>query len=204
MATVPSDRPVRVEAPGVVLRAYRPDDVSDLLAAFADEEILRWNPGPSGPDAVERFMASRNDWSAADHASWAVADATDRFVGSVSVHRIDTDQGDAEIGYWVAPWARRRGYAVRAVDAACRFTFGRLGLRRVYLYHAVENVGSCAVARAVGFRHEGTLRESYRYADGRHHDEHLHGLLAPDLGVVVDRDVHLDADGGSDGAGSDR
>jgi len=28
--------------------------------------------------------------------------------------------------------------------------------------------------------HEGTLRESFRYADGVYHDEHLHGLLAAD------------------------
>jgi len=51
----------------------------------------------------------------------------------------------------------------------------------------VENGGSCAVALAAGFRHEGTLRESYRYADGVHHDEHLHGLLARDLGTGAAR-----------------
>jgi len=28
--------------------------------------------------------------------------------------------------------------------------------------------------------HEGTLRESFRYADGLYHDEHLHGLRAAD------------------------
>ncbi|MGD8202196.1 GNAT family N-acetyltransferase [Ornithinimicrobium sp. W1679] len=185
--TTPPSSPVHVEAPGIVLRAYRPDDVADLEAAFADEAIALWNPGAYGPDAVERFMSSRNDWSDADHASWAVADPTDRLVGSVSVYKVDRDQGDAEIGYWVAPWARRQGYAVRAVGAASRFAFGRLGMRRLYLFHAVENAGSCAVALAAGFRHEGTMRESYRYADGVHHDEHLHGLLARDLGPETDR-----------------
>ncbi|MCA1781336.1 MAG: GNAT family N-acetyltransferase [Intrasporangiaceae bacterium] len=91
---------------------------------------------------------------------------------------MDPDQADAEIGYWVAPWARRMGYATRAVTSASRFAFGRLGLHRLYLFHAVENPGSCSVARAAGFVHEGTMRQSYRYADGEYHDEHLHGLLA--------------------------
>lgn len=184
--TVPSvDRLVRIETPGLVLRAYEPRDASDLLAAFAEDEIARWNPGPSGPEAAAGFMAARNDWSVGDHASWAVADAADRLVGSVSVHRIDPDQADAEIGYWVAPWARRKAYATRAVAAASRFAFGRLGLHRIYLFHAVENAGSCAVARAAGFVHEGTLRQSHRYADGEYHDEHLHGRLAGDVAATA-------------------
>lgn len=173
--------PVRLEAPGLALRAYAQTDAPDLLAAFADEDIARWNPaGSTDAEGVAAFMRSRNDWTAGDHASWAVADPTGRLVGSVSVHRLDLDQGDAEVGYWVAPWARRQGYAVRAVLLATRFGFGRLGLHRMYLYHAVDNPGSCAVALAAGYRHEGTLRQSYRYADGVHHDEHLHARLADD------------------------
>lgn len=177
----PADRLVRVDAAGTVLREYVPEDQNDLVAAFADAEIMRWNPGPAVPDAAVEYMAARNDWSDGSHASWAVADAADRLVGSVSVHKIDTDQGDAEIGYWVAPWGRRRGHATRAVVGACGFAFSRLGLHRLYLYHAVENPGSCAVATAAGIVHEGTLRQSYRYPDGRYHDEHLHGILASDV-----------------------
>ena len=128
-------------------------------------------------------MARRNDWSETDHASWAVADPSGRLVGSVSVHKIDPDQADAEIGYWVAPWARRQGHAARAVVAASRFAFAQLGLHRLYLYHAVDNPGSCMVARAAGFAHEGTLRQSFRYSDGVYHDEHLHGLLVGDVGA---------------------
>lgn len=85
---------------------------------FADAETARWNRGPAGPEAADQFMGRRNDRSGADHASWAVADVLDRLVGSVSVHTIDPDQADAEIGYWVAPWARCEGYAARAVGAA--------------------------------------------------------------------------------------
>ncbi len=185
MAFTPIDRLVRVQAVGVMLREYEPADAPDLVAAFADKGIALWNPGPSGPMAPAEFMAGRNDWSETSHASWAVADATGRLVGSVSVHRIDPDQADAEIGYWVAPWTRRQGHATRAVVAASRFAFEQLSLHRLYLYHAVDNPGSCAVARAAGFAHEGTLRESFRYADSLYHDEHLHSLLAGDFNAAA-------------------
>jgi len=171
---------VRVEAPGLLLRGFEPTDAADLLAAFADEDIARWNPGPVGPEGAATFMADRNDWTG-NHASWAVADTSDRLIGSVSLHKIDPDQADAEIGYWIAPWARRRGQATGSVLAAAGFAFEQLGLHRVYLYHAVENPGSCGVARSAEFVHEGTLRQSYRYADGIYHDEHLHALLSSDV-----------------------
>lgn len=165
----------------MVLRAFAATDVPDLLAAFADEEIVRWNPGPAGPGAVAEFITSRNDWSGTQHASWAVADLSDRLIGSVSLHKIDPDQRDAELGYWIGPWARRRGNAVRATSLATNFAFTELGLHRVYLYHAVENSASCAVAVAAGFAHEGALRQSFRYADGIYHDEHLHARLSTDV-----------------------
>jgi RimJ/RimL family protein N-acetyltransferase len=99
----------------------------------------------------------------------------------VSLHKIDADQADAEIGYWIAPWARRQGWATRSLIVASRFGIDRLGLHRVYLYHAVENVASCGVARRARFVLEGTLRQSFRYADGVYHDEHLHAVLASDI-----------------------
>ena len=92
----------------------------------------------------------------------------------------DVGPGDGELGYTVLPAERGRGVARRAMAAATRYAFDDLGLFRVQLYHAVENVASCNAALAVGYRLEGTLRQSYRYGDGRRHDEHLHARLATD------------------------
>jgi RimJ/RimL family protein N-acetyltransferase len=175
--------PSRLDGPGLVLRGFLPDDRPALLEAFADEDIARWNPLPGGAapsDAATQWWQRRNDWSAGDHASWAVADPGGQLLGSVSLFRIDFDQGDAEAGYWIAPWARGRGGGASALGMAARFAFGELGLHRVHLYHAMENQPSCRVAVTAGFLLEGTLRKSYRYADGDYHDEHLHGRLSSD------------------------
>lgn len=169
----------------VELRAFTAADLPQLTAAFADDEIRSWNPGPKPPETAAQWLARRNDWSSREHASWAISDHGGSLLGSVSLHRIDWDQGDAEIGYWVGPWARRRGAGTRAVVLATRFAFEELALHRVYLFHAMENAGSCALAQHAGFRLEGTLRQSYRYADGRYHDEHLHARLATEDQVTV-------------------
>ncbi len=178
-AVVP-DPPVRVPGDGVLLREVREDDHARVLEAFGDGRTALWNPGPTTLKGVEEWARGRNAWDGT-HASWLVADPhTDDVLGAVSLFKIDLDQGDAEVGYWVAPWGRGRGVAASAVRSAAAYGFGALVLRRLHLFHAVENPASCGVARKAGFLLEGTLRESYRYADGRFHDEHLHARLATD------------------------
>jgi RimJ/RimL family protein N-acetyltransferase len=167
----------------LVLRAASEAELLDLVAVFGDPLIVRWNPAPSYDDveaAARTWINQRNDWSNGEHASWVLGGTDGALLGSVSLHHIDIDHENAEVGYWIAPAVRGRGLAARGVEMAARFAFTTLGFRRLYLYHSVENPASCRVAERAGFALEGTTRESYRYPDGRFHDEHLHGRLATD------------------------
>ncbi len=174
----------QVQGEGLVLRPFSPSDLPTVIEAFEDLEIVRWNPGPPADEdsalAAADWMKHRNDRSDTSHRSWAVGGVGGELFGSLSLHKIDPVQADAEIGYWLAPAARGRGRAAVAVRLATRYAFAELGLHRVHLLHAVENVASCRVASAAGFSWEGTLRQSYRYPDGDYHDEHLHGRLVSD------------------------
>src|SRR4051794_3955892 len=88
-----------------ILRAFRDDDCSALADAFADPDIRSWNPGPAaeeGETAIRAWMSARNDWSNGSHTSWAISDPSGALLGSVSLHKIDLEQADAEVGYWVA------------------------------------------------------------------------------------------------------
>ena len=170
------------QPPALRLRAYRDDDLDALCRAFEDPQVRRWNPGPPSVDleAVRQWGVRRNDWSDGSHASWAVADDPGTLLGSVSVYQVDHEHGDAEVGYWLAPWGRGRGVATAAVNRAAAYAFAELGVHRLRLMHSVENPASCAVAARTGFVLEGHLRRSHRFPDGRHHDEHLHARLADD------------------------
>ena len=172
------DSLVVVRGGGLVLRDYREADFDRLRVAFADPDVKAWNPGADDADGVREWMRRRNDWSNGGHASWAVADSDDLLVGSLSLHQMDLDQRSSEIGYWVSPDARGRGIATASVRLAVGWAFDEVTLHRVYLYHSLDNPSSCRVASAAGFRMEGHLRRSHRYADGKYHDEHLHAVLA--------------------------
>lgn len=177
-------KPVEIVDGDLVLRPYRATDVPAVQAAFADPDIVRWNPGPVGgsqtPSLIRAWIDRRNDWTTGTHASWGIFRA-DLLLGSVSVHSVDLLQETAEIGYWTVPAARGRGVATRAVLAATRFAFEVIGVYRMELVHAVDNDGSCRVAAKAGYAFEGLLRQAFRYGDGRRYDEHLHARLRDDL-----------------------
>jgi RimJ/RimL family protein N-acetyltransferase len=175
--------PVEIAAGRLQLRPPSPADAADALAMLQDPDVALWNPGPEDLDLdAARAWARRGaDWSSGDHATFAVHDATSgRLLGNVSLHQVDHEQADAEIGYRVAPWARGQGVATAAVAAASRWAFGALDLVRIELCHATVNPASCRVALKAGYPLEGTLRQSYVYGDGRRYDEHVHARLASD------------------------
>jgi RimJ/RimL family protein N-acetyltransferase len=172
--------PVELRAGGLVLRRWREDDADAYWAALQSPGGRLWHGSTlDSRDDLVAMLARRRDWTTGDHASWALVDGAE-LLGSISVHRIDRDQDDGELGYWIAPSARGRGLAGLAAGAACRWAFEDLRLHRIQLFHAVENTASARVAEKAGFTCEGRLRQSHRYGDGVRHDELLWARLATD------------------------
>lgn len=174
--------PVELIAGPWLLRPWDLADVDAVWAALQDPEVRRWNStGSTTREDAAVFVARRRDWSAGDHASWAVVeDASAVLLGSVSVHSIDAAHANAQIGYWTVPAARGRGVASAAVATACAWAFDSLAVDRIELCHAVGNPASGRVAEKAGFAFEGRLRRSFRYGDGVKHDELLWARLADD------------------------
>ena len=174
---------VEIAAGRLQLRPPSEDEAADALAMLLDPDVRLWNPGPDRLDLDEARAWCRRgaDWSDGGHATFSALHAiTGRLLGNVSLHKIDREQQDAEIGYRVAPWARRQGVATAGVAAVSGWAFAALGLVRIEARHAVLNVGSCRVAEKAGYPWEGTLRQAFVYADGLRYDEHLHARLACD------------------------
>jgi RimJ/RimL family protein N-acetyltransferase len=174
--TLPSE-PVEIVAGRLQLRPVAESRLPGLLAAA--DAALRITSPLADPERAARFVAATNDWADGD-LCWGVYAVDGDLLGGISVFHVSADQADGELGYWVLPAARRQGVAGDAVRAVARFCFAGVGLRRLQLFHAVDNPASCATATGAGFLLEGTLRQGYRYHDGLVRDEHLHARLATD------------------------
>jgi RimJ/RimL family protein N-acetyltransferase len=164
------------------LRPWRVTDITALVAACQDPEIVRWTrvPASYGEADARAFMLQRHDAVLTGTAApFAIVTAAsdEQLLGSVSLMRLAWEHARAEVGYWLAREARGRGHASRAVRAICRWGFDALRLERVDLLAATENAASQRVAERCGFKREAVLRSYMQGTDGRQ-DMVAFGLLA--------------------------
>lgn len=168
----------RLTGPAVALRPLRRDDVPRIVEACQDDLSQQWLPVLPAPyteadahtylDRTELLMAN------GEQVQWAVADLeTDELIGNVGLPRMGS--GNAEIGYWTHPQARGRGAMQEAVRLVTDHGFraaddGGLGLHRMFVKAAADNVASQRVALAASFEQCGRERGAALHRDDRWHD----------------------------------
>lgn len=188
--------PERLEPPNpplrdgvIAVRPFRPDDVEAIVAACQDPDTQRWIPMIPIPytiaDARRYVMMTLQAWHDGTTAEFAIVDAqTDLLLGSIGLH-IGPNPRRFAMGYWVAPEARRRGVAVRAVRLVASWGFERLHIQRLALWTLPGNVASQAVAEKAGFRYEGLARNWETDRDDRPTDALMFALTPEDLEEAV-------------------
>jgi RimJ/RimL family protein N-acetyltransferase len=182
-----TDTQVRLPAGPVTLRPFRTDDVDDIVTGCNDPLVQRFTPvpGPYTREHAVEFLTTRvPEDRAAGGIQLAIADpASDRLLGAVGIQRVQDTS--AEIGYWVAPWGRRRGAATAATRALTEWAFqGRF--TRLELRTELENGASQRVAGNAGYTRDGVLRGA-GVRDGSRVDLVCFTRLAGDLPGPVPR-----------------
>ena len=100
-------------------------------------------------------------------------------VGGTMFVAFDPASGNAEIGCWLEPAATGRGLVTTAVRLLIDWAFRVRGLHRVEWHCDPRNVASSNIARRLGMRLEGTLREAYLW-QGTRRDTEIWAVLAPE------------------------
>lgn len=117
----------------LVLRPYRAHDADAVSAACQDPETPRWLPVLPSPythaDAADWVTRLAPGERAAGLGLPVAIEPDGRLVGSAGVHLRPGRLGP-EVGYWIAPQARGRGYAAEAAHALAGWALG-LGAVRV-------------------------------------------------------------------------
>jgi RimJ/RimL family protein N-acetyltransferase len=149
-----------IDGDGVRLRRWEYTDVDALTAIWQDPELRhRFAVQSTTAATIEIFVRDAGrSWSAGAACMLAVVDpASDEIVGGCDLSDLDGD-GPPDVGYWVTAAHRGSGIAVRAVTALLAWARGELHLDTFVLEVEPDNAASIAVARALGFAHDGTER----------------------------------------------
>ena len=157
---------------GVVLVDRFADTDVDALWAGEDDGYVRRSrlPGPfTRRDIANQIRQWQDQWrlGAAGRALAVREIGSRRLVGGCVLETRPDDGEIAELSYWVFPPYRRRGYATRSVELACRYAFDHLAVVRMELYIEPTNSASLRVATKAGFWQEDVLRQHDRCHGGR-------------------------------------
>lgn len=147
-----------------------------IVEACNDDEVQRWTTVPSGyteADAQDFIDIGPLLWAERAGMTFAVAAAAqepgDRPIGSLSVVDLSPDGRVAEVGYWTAPWGRRRGLTTAAVDLLSGWLLDDVGVDVIELVIHRGNDGSALVARRAGFVPVDGPVETVRPLPDEHH-----------------------------------
>lgn len=162
MPIIPSELRTR----RLLLRAWVGADAAALRPVLiANHAHLRpWIPERVStpvplPELVERLEGYAADWAACIAFRFAIRDLSSaRVLGEVSLFprdstsRVALAHADrAEIGYWLAESAMRRGLATEAADALLRVASSLPGMTCAEIHCSADNLPSAAVPRRLGF-----------------------------------------------------
>lgn len=159
------DLPIRTRR--LVLRLPEMRDVGPIHIA-GPHPSTRWGihelPRPyHRRHAVEFVKRKRIQFRKRDSLALAITTLKDgSLVGMIELSHLSATDRRAELGYWISPDFRRRGYAIEAARAMCDVGFHILRLHRIEAGALARNRASIRVLEKEGLRHEGHLRERVR------------------------------------------
>ena len=165
----------------VKLRLVKPDDAKSLYDQIEKtrSQLAKYMPWGESTQSIEderEFleycqvrMESQKLWNAS-----ILIDG--KAVGMIDLHNIDFDNQHAEVGYWLGNEYQGNGVMTDCLKKLLDIGFDELNLHKIKLLAEVVNVASNAVAKKVGFKLEGTLKDEI-FSDGQFHDASLYGLI---------------------------
>jgi RimJ/RimL family protein N-acetyltransferase len=139
-----------IATPRLRLRPLRHADAALIGLYASDPRVARMTariPHPYPPGLAEAFVA-RTLSPAAAETVWALdAGGGNGLIGTIGLRRRD---GEAEIGYWVAPAFWNAGYASEAVEALVAHAAAQ-GLSALAADVFQDNLASARVLARAGF-----------------------------------------------------
>lgn len=100
----------------------------------------------------------------------------DKLIGGIGMHAWNHEVKKAEIGYWLSKEETGKGILHQSAKVFIAFLFEKLLLNKIELHYFPANEKSAAVAKRLGFKVEGWLREHTLF-NGQLQDIVVTGLL---------------------------
>lgn len=142
------------------LRPVFPEDWRDVYCGLGNQDTVRMlarAPWPYLPEHARTFCSLPTSPESMKFAITLPERAGAPVVGMIGMEPDPDENGEREIGYWIAPGFRGLGFASEALCGMID-TARALGIICVHAGHYLDNPASGAVLRRAGFVPTGEVR----------------------------------------------
>ena len=172
----------------LLLRPLDLADAPDIQDLAADRDVTSTTesiPHPYLEGMAESWVeSSRRKFQRGELVNFAIALISDGvFIGAIGL-RIDAENNEAEVGYWLGKTYWSQGYATEAAAPVIQYAFWELGLDRVRAFHFTQNSASGRVLEKVGMSYKGRLNRAQEKW-GEFVDLEEYEILKSDLGAAA-------------------
>ncbi len=163
---------------GVRLDDFTIDDLPVYREWFLQSDPERQTCRPIGDLSLEymkeRFQIRSAEDNSGDFAVRRIED--NEFIGRVTYFDLNRRNGAVEIGFFIGPLHRGRGYAREAISLLLARLFGEMNINKVTAQTGEFNEPSIRLLKGLGFSLDGRLRRHHLVGD-IYYDDLLFSLL---------------------------
>ena len=167
----------------VSLRPLRPSDWKAVEEWLHDPETSRYMVMARTAPSAERWCRELADaWPRSVSmviVNSRLAENIAAMCGVVGLYDIDWLARKAEFRIVMGSW-RGKGIGTEATRLMLRHGFQALGLHRIWLGTAADNVAAQRCFKRAGFEYEGYLKDDFWTPDGRYMMNYRYAILKPE------------------------
>ncbi|MDJ0571800.1 MAG: GNAT family N-acetyltransferase [Pleurocapsa sp. MO_192.B19] len=165
----------------LILRPFELADASEVQKLAGAREIASVTlniPHPYEDGMAEEWISTHQEtFEQGKSVNFAIIEKeTTRLCGAIGLG-INSQNSNAELGYWIGVPYWRQGYCTEAALAVVAYGFENLNLHRIHSSHFIRNPASGRVMQKVGMIREGCLRQDVQKW-GKFEDLVIYGILA--------------------------
>ena len=167
----------------ISLRKFRRTDLDAIMKKFVDKDVIRAiGLDKDLKDITRKFESEWLDKTIKNYrlkkpSVYNLAILLDgEHIGTIGCHKINYEDKNLEIGYWIGKDYWGQGYATKALKQYLKEIKKKFDPVRVVAYHFTFNPASGRVLEKCGFKKEGTKRKAKKIGK-KYVDENIYALV---------------------------